>query len=33
MTCQNCGEYIPEGDYNCPKCGAPVLQPEPEIER
>lgn len=32
MTCQACGTYIPEGGYHCPKCGAPILQPEPELE-
>ncbi|MCE3235107.1 MAG: zinc-ribbon domain [Vampirovibrio sp.] len=30
MTCLNCGAYLSEGEYHCPKCGAPVLQPEPE---
>jgi predicted amidophosphoribosyltransferase len=30
MICQQCGAYIPEGDYHCEQCGAPVLQPEPE---
>jgi len=33
MFCSNCQEYIPEGEYRCPKCGEPVLQPEPETER
>jgi hypothetical protein len=30
MTCPNCNTDIPEGNYNCPKCGAPIPQPEPE---
>lgn len=33
MTCQNCGAYVPDGEYRCPECGAPLLQPEPETER
>lgn len=28
MTCQQCGNLIPDGSAACPACGAPCAQPE-----
>jgi ribosomal protein L40E len=32
MICSNCYADIPDGAYNCPKCGTPILQPEPDTK-